>query len=109
MPVTPGVTDALRMRAAREIGRIELAGLDWCNVAGVVELPLYVAERRRVVEVLSVQDMVALDSPPYAAAGDAVVSARSKASPRATRSRYFIEVPISIPGVNTQSFPSLAL
>ncbi len=47
---TPGVTGTLRVRAAREIGRIELAGLDWCNVAGVVKLPLYGAEWYRVVE-----------------------------------------------------------
>ncbi len=45
----PGVAGTLRVRAAREICCIEYAGLDWCNVAGVVELPLYIAERRRVV------------------------------------------------------------
>src|SRR5207245_11690077 len=49
-----------------------------------------------IVEVLSVQDMVALDSPPYAAAGSAEASARSKAIPRATRSRRFIEIPPSV-------------
>jgi len=46
-----------------------------------------------IVEVLSVQDMVALASPPYAAAGGAEASARSKAIPRATRSRRFIDIP----------------
>src|SRR5258708_2959163 len=49
-PGTPGVTVTLRVRAAREIGRIELAGLDWCDAEAVVELPLHGAERRRVVE-----------------------------------------------------------
>ncbi|SRR6266487_3729256 len=47
---TPGVTVTLRVRAAREIGCIDLVGLDWCDVGGVVELPLHGAERRRVVE-----------------------------------------------------------
>src|SRR2546430_13063 len=47
---TPGVTGTLRVRAAREIGRIELASLDWCDMGAVVELPLHGAERRRVVE-----------------------------------------------------------
>ncbi len=47
---TPGVTLTLRVRAAREIGCIDLAGLDWCDVGAVVELPLDGAERRRVVE-----------------------------------------------------------
>jgi hypothetical protein len=46
----PGVNGTLRVRAALEIGRIELAGMDWCDVAGVVELPLYGTKRRRVVE-----------------------------------------------------------
>jgi hypothetical protein len=50
MPGTPGVTVRLRVWAAWEICRIELAGVDWCDVAGVVELPLYSAEWRRVVE-----------------------------------------------------------
>jgi hypothetical protein len=50
MSGTPGVTVRLRVWAAWEICRIELAGVDWCDVAGVVELPLYSAKRRRVVE-----------------------------------------------------------
>lgn len=44
-----GVTGKLRVWAAREIGRIELAGLDWCDGVSV-KLPLHGAERRRVVE-----------------------------------------------------------
>jgi hypothetical protein len=47
--VTPGVTITLRIRAACEIGCIDLAGLDWCDVGAVVELPLHGAERSRVL------------------------------------------------------------
>jgi hypothetical protein len=62
-----------------------------------------------IVEVLSVQDMVALDSPPYAATGSAEASARSKAIARATRSRRFIEIPPSVLSANNQGFPYRAL
>src|SRR5258708_1580077 len=62
-----------------------------------------------IVEVLSVQDMVALATPPYAAAGSAAASARSKAIPRATRSRRFIATPPSVLSANNQGFPYSAL
>src|SRR6266571_6199955 len=58
-----------------------------------------------IVEVLSVQDMVALDSPPYAAAGSAEASARSKAIPRATRSRRFIDIPSICSQCQQSGFP----
>src|SRR5438105_15684024 len=58
-----------------------------------------------IVEVLSVQDMIALDSPPYAAAGRAEASTRSKAMPRATRSRRFMEIPPSFRSRQQSGFP----
>ena len=46
---TPSMTGTLRVRAAREIGRIEFAGVDRSD--GVREnLPLHEAERRCVTE-----------------------------------------------------------
>jgi len=46
---TPGVTGTLRVRAAREIGCIDLAGMDRGDGVSV-NLPLHEAERRCVTE-----------------------------------------------------------
>jgi len=70
-----------------------------------------------MVEVLSVQVMVALAFPSYAAACGAKAGARSMAVPRdtttsrskASRSGRFIAIPPSVLNVNNQGFPDKAL
>jgi hypothetical protein len=62
-----------------------------------------------IVEVLSVQDIVALAWPSYAAAGSAEANARSTAIARASRSRRFIAIPPSVLNANNQGFSDRAL
>jgi hypothetical protein len=62
-----------------------------------------------IVEGLSVQDIVALAWPSYAAAGSAEANARSTAIARASRSRRFIAIPPSVLNVSNQGFSDRAL